>query len=81
LQFGTSGSSNSAFGYQALQRNSAIGNSAFGFDALQSNTTGTQNSSFGMGTMQVNTTGSSNSAFGECAAVEYSGWQQRVWRR
>ncbi len=65
------GSSNSAFGYQALKANTAIGddtgtaNDAFGYQALTANTTGAQNAAFGNSALLNNTTGDGNIAIGQ----------------
>lgn len=62
---GTSGHSNSAFGFQALQANAtALANSAFGCQALQMTTTGGNNTAIGSIALSANTTGSYNTALG-----------------
>lgn len=64
LPFLTTGSNNSAFGYQALYSGMSIGtNSAFGVQSLFSLTTGTSNSAFGYQSLYLNTS-NFNSAFG-----------------
>ncbi len=70
---GTSGLSNTFFGYQAGQANStsnlASSNSFFGRRAGTSNTDGGENSFFGSDAGDSNTTGSSNSFFGRSAGI------------
>jgi hypothetical protein len=62
-----SGSSNTAFGYEALRSNTtAQGNSAFGTQALRANN-GFRNSAFGALALSSNTTGGGNAAFGATA--------------
>jgi hypothetical protein len=63
------GSSNSAFGFEALKANAADAaggddNSAFGDRALTSNTTGCCNAAFGKVALVDNTTGNRNTALG-----------------
>ena len=61
----SSGTSNTAVGYIALNKNtSGSVNSAFGSTALAATTTGIANSAFGAATLTANTTGIHNSAFG-----------------
>ena len=61
---GISGTSNSAFGYNALTANTTgTYNNAFGSSALQNNTTGSSNSAVGMA-LTNNTTGYANNAVG-----------------
>jgi Chaperone of endosialidase len=61
----TTGSENTANGFQALFSNT-IGNSntATGWEALSSNTTGNNNTATGTGSLQFNITGTENTAIG-----------------
>ena len=62
----TDGGANS-FGMDALNNDTGIYNNAFGYKALQSNTAGGSNDAFGDWALNANTTGSSNDAFGDWA--------------
>ena len=66
----TTGSQNTANGFQALFSNT-IGNSntATGWEALTFNTTGNNNTATGTGSLQFNTTGTENTATGVDALV------------
>jgi hypothetical protein len=59
-----------AVGGSALVSNTGTSNSAFGYYALNANTSGYYNCAFGTGTLGKNTTGVSNSAFGFNALFE-----------
>jgi hypothetical protein len=66
----TSGSANSAFGYNSLYYNNTGGtNSAFGSFALWKNESGDHNCAFGYNSLGANTSGSPNSAFGSSALM------------
>jgi hypothetical protein len=66
----TSGSANSAFGYNSLYYNNTGGtNSAFGSFALWKNESGDYNCAFGYNSLGANTSGGPNSAFGSCALM------------
>jgi hypothetical protein len=70
----TTGSYNSAHGYNALNANTTGNyNSALGPNVLSSNTTGTNNSAQGYKALYSNTTGSSNSAQGVQALYSNTG--------
>jgi hypothetical protein len=70
----TTGSYNSAHGYNALNANTTGNyNSALGPNVLSSNTTGTNNSAQGYKALYSNTTGSSNSAQGVQAGYTATG--------
>src|SRR3990167_7642832 len=61
----TTGSDNSAMGYEALRLNTTgNANSAMGFQALRLNTTGSNNSAMGYRALYSNPTGGSTSAMG-----------------
>jgi hypothetical protein len=64
LAANTTGSLNTAFGYNALTLADANNNSAFGYNALSANTSGTPNSAFGRSALASNTTGASNTGIG-----------------
>jgi hypothetical protein len=65
-------STNTVFGYQALNSNTTGAfNSAMGYQAMFSNTDGSGNSAMGCFALRTNTTGSNNSAFG-LQALEYN---------
>ncbi|HSZ32767.1 MAG TPA: tail fiber domain-containing protein [Puia sp.] len=62
---GSSSTSNTAFGNQALKLNSTgIGNTVMGYLALPQNTSGTTNTAIGQEAMYSNTSGSNNTAVG-----------------
>ncbi len=64
----TTGTSNTANGYQALSVvSSGSFNTANGWGALSSNTTGTANTASGVSALRFNTTGSNNMADGQLA--------------
>jgi hypothetical protein len=64
----STGSDNTAFGYNALLTNtSGQGNTAAGANALKLNTTGSWNTALGEYAMQNNTTGNNNTALGQRA--------------
>ena len=61
----TTGTRNSAYGYQALYNNTTgIRNNAFGYQALYSNVNGNYNTAVGNGVLYTNTKGSNNTANG-----------------
>ena len=65
LATNTTGSSNTAVGYTALQVNATgIENSAFGSQSLATNTTGYSNTAVGFNSLVFNTVGFQNSALG-----------------
>jgi hypothetical protein len=65
LVFNTTGSSNTASGFNALFSNTTgSGNSATGFQALFNNTTGSRNNGHGFQALFTNTTGIFNNAYG-----------------
>jgi hypothetical protein len=66
---GSTGSSNAAFGYDALNSNieGGVYNTATGYTALYANTTGNNNTATGVSALESNTTGWGNSAFGSMA--------------
>jgi len=76
----SSGDSNTAVGFQALNVNGTGGgpgfvssaNTAVGAGALLNNTTGNDNSAFGSGALDFLTTGSSNIAIGQGAGSAYT---------
>lgn len=62
----TTGTSNTAFGINALKFNTtASNNTAIGSNALSSNTTGGSNAAIGQNALRENTTGGSNLSIGE----------------
>jgi hypothetical protein len=65
----SAGSSNTAFGKDALASSTGSANTALGMEALEANTTGSSNSALGQGALRANTTGSFNSAFGRWALL------------
>lgn len=67
LQANTTGSANTAVGYQAGYTNTTGAVTAFGHQALYSNSTGTYNIGFGNAALYTNTTGSNNAGFGSNA--------------
>jgi hypothetical protein len=72
LQTNTTGSNNTALGYNALYANTtASNNTAVGYQAAYSNTTGVAVNAFGYQALYANTTGKGNSAFGGLIAAEY----------
>jgi hypothetical protein len=61
--YNTTGTGNTAFGYNALADNTTASyNTAFGYNALQNNTTGISNVALGFSSLDSNTTGSGNTA-------------------
>lgn len=56
-----------SFGLNALTANTGSSNNAFGTNALHSNTTGSQNSAFGTDALYTNSTGVDNTAMGSNA--------------
>jgi hypothetical protein len=70
LYYNTTGDSNTASGYKALENNTTGGsNTASGRSALQNNTTGNYNTANGLSTLNANTTGSNNTASGRSALL------------
>ena len=65
----TTGSGNTAIGFQALYNNNGNYNTATGDDALYSNTIGFDNTATGQGTLTFNTTGDHNTATGARALI------------
>jgi hypothetical protein len=62
---GTNSNGNTAYGFNALNKNTTgSNNTASGANALLNNTTGTSNTASGLGALYSNTTGVSNTAFG-----------------
>jgi hypothetical protein len=64
LPYNSSATNSSAFGYNALNANTASGISAFGYNSLAANSSGASNAAFGYSSLALNTTGASNAAFG-----------------
>jgi hypothetical protein len=64
---------NTAFGGGALANNKGSSDSAFGFNALLSNTTGSNNTANGVGALATNTTSNNNTATGVHALHNTSG--------
>src|SRR5438046_658611 len=60
----TTGTRNTAIGFQALYSNTTSDNTASGFQALRFNTTGTDNTAIGLQALFSNSTGSFNTANG-----------------
>jgi hypothetical protein len=69
LGINSTGSDNTAIGYQALYSNNGVNNTASGWEALNSNTTGTNNTASGALALGNNTTGSDNIAIGFLAGA------------
>jgi hypothetical protein len=63
----SSGSFNTAIGYQALGNNSASVNTAIGYQALLNNSTGTYNNAYGYQALHSNTLLNGNTAMGDSA--------------
>jgi hypothetical protein len=75
------GTYNSAYGFQALNKNTTgFYNTAVGGDALFSNTTGSENTAVGVEAMRWNTTGAKNTAFGKQAMYNNTtGWENTAF--
>jgi hypothetical protein len=70
----TTGTGNSALGFNALVNNTTGGsNTALGFNALTNNTTGNDNTALGQSTLEDNTTGNGNTALGRAALLNTTG--------
>src|SRR5205823_1688285 len=68
LASNSTGSGNTASGYQALNKNSTgNGNTAFGWQALFFNRNGARNNAFGTDALSTNTSGNDNIAIGSSA--------------
>jgi hypothetical protein len=65
LAANTTGSGNTALGYQTAYSNTTGSVTAVGFTALYANTTGTANTAMGWKALDANTTGGFNTALGE----------------
>ena len=77
--FSTTGTSNSAVGYLALNANTTgQANTAVGYEALLTNTTGSNNTAVGFGALLYNTTGSSNTANGSLALQNNTTGKQNI---
>jgi hypothetical protein len=70
LYSNTTGTNNTALGYQTLYSNTNSFNTAVGFNALYSNTNGYYNNALGYQALSSNTNGVNNNAFG-LAALNY----------
>jgi hypothetical protein len=70
----STGSSNTAVGWQALFQNNADFNTAVGNGALRSNTNGPDNTAIGEGALANNTNGANNTAIGERALSNSNGF-------
>jgi len=60
----TTGTKNTAVGFQSLSANTGVNNTALGYQSLNFNTSGNNNTSIGLTALFRNTTGTSNTAIG-----------------
>ncbi len=75
---GSTGTFNTAVGYEALPSGSGDNNTATGYESLQENTTGQSNTAFGRWALQGNTTGSFNTALGADTLFDNGSGSQNV---